>query len=152
MLETLCRLINVVLYPLNTLLIMNCMVLRVRVWSYWTKLVENIKFIEVRRRNNTVGSIFWRHGDNIGNYEVPNGTTTNWSLKPMAQGNVAHRVSWWHVKAYNDLVDHQIAPWSTRWVVERSAGPAASKNARTKQERAYCVGVVKRTLKVRAFS
>ena len=114
-LETLCRLINVVLYPLNTLLIMNCMVLRVRVWSYWTKLVENIKFIEMWRRNNNVGSIFWWHGNNIGNYEVSNGKKTKWSLKPMAQGHVAHQVSWWHVKAYNDLVDHKIAPWSTRW-------------------------------------
>ena len=37
-----------------------------------------------------------------------------WSLKPMAQSHVAHQV-WWHVKAHNDLVDHQVAQWSTRW-------------------------------------
>ena len=37
-------------------------------------------------------------------------------------------------------------------VVKRAAGPAASKNARTKPERSYCVGEVKRTLKVTAFS
>ena len=37
-------------------------------------------------------------------------------------------------------------------VVERGESSAPSKNVRTKTEREYCVGVVKRTIKVRAFS
>ena len=91
------------------------MVWRVRVWWYWTKLVASIKFIEAWRWNGTVTSISWWNCYNNGNYEVQNGKTTKWSLKPMAQRHVAHQVSWWHVKAYYDLVEHQVERWSTRW-------------------------------------